>query len=70
MFSSLQVELPGGVGRRKFHTASVVACAPGSVHLLLFGGNRGLGDPIAATTVVQMGMLISASLSPCSLQFR
>ena len=59
MFSSLQVELPGGVGQRCDHTATVVACAPGSVHLLLFGGSRTFdGDTIAATTVLQMGMLI------------
>ena len=60
MYLSLQVDLPRGSGPRYFHTATVVSCGPRSVMVVEFGGQRkflGVFDPVAATTIVQIGGL-------------
>ena len=64
--SCTQVDLPDAVSRRCYHTLTAVSSGPTSVQIAEFGGQRTLlGDPIAATAVLQLGESLSLLLALC-----
>ncbi len=50
----LQVDIPGEICRRYWHSVTAVSCSLTSVMVIVHGGRR-MGDVISATSLVQFG---------------